>query len=59
MEDEQKIRILKRVAIVLGALIVVIFAVAAVFGYYNLTTDRPARELIFPPAEGERTLPPS
>lgn len=50
---------LKRVAMVQGVLIAVIFAAAGVFAYYNFVTERPAKELFFPPPEGENaSLPP-
>ena len=48
MDDETKIKLLKRICAVLAVLITITFCVAAVFGYYNCTTERPARELFYP-----------
>lgn len=51
MDDEQKITQLKRASIGMGVVIVVTFSVTAVFGYYNCSTERPAKDLFYGPSE--------
>lgn len=58
VDDEAKIRVLKRVAIAQGVIIACIFVAAGVFAYYNFMTERPAKELFFPRPTDEQALPP-
>jgi hypothetical protein len=43
--QERRIRIAKRIVLSLACVVAVTIAVAVVFGIYNYTTERPAKEL--------------
>lgn len=55
--DPDKIRIAKRIAVVTGTFVALIFCGTAYLGYVYFVTERPASEYFSPPsdlADGER-----